>query len=115
MLVGVVQINFLKPHCWCQKSSSDHHLIVIAKEFNNFFVLIRDKLVSKITSNINPLSYVNDFPNCMVMLEVSLNEVRQIIQTPKTTPGLDEMTYNHLESIPNQFVNNYIVYNVYSI
>ena len=44
---------------------------MIANEFNDFFLSIGDKLASKITSNINPLSFVNNIPNSMVMSEVS--------------------------------------------
>ena len=56
---------------------------MIASEFNDFFVSIGDKLASKITSNINPLSFVNNIPNSMVMSEVSPNEVLQIIHSLK--------------------------------
>ena len=35
--------------------------VMIANEFKDFFVSIGDKLASKITSNINPLSFVNFF------------------------------------------------------
>ena len=57
--------------------------VMIANECNDFFVSIGDKLASKITSNISPLSFVNNIPNSMAMSEASPNEVLQIIQSLK--------------------------------
>ena len=45
--------------------------------------IIGDKLAIKITSNISPLSFVNNIPNSMAMSEASPNEVLQIIQSLK--------------------------------
>ena len=67
---------------------------VIANEFNNGFVSIGDKLIRKITSNTYLLSHVNNISCGMVMLEVSPNEVSQIIQTLKTLVQVG-MTYQH--------------------
>ena len=78
---------------------------MIANEFNDFFVSIGDKLASKITSNINLLSFVNNISNSMVMSKVSPNEVLQIIQSLKnSSPGWDDIpTY-----MAKQCVNNII-------
>ena len=79
--------------------------VMIANEFNDFFVSIGDKLASKITSNINPLSFVNNIPNSMVMSEVSPNEVLQIIHSLKnSSPGWDDIP----TSMAKQCVNNFI-------
>ena len=70
-----------------------------------FFVSIGDKLASKITSNVNPLSFVNNISNSMVMSEVSPNEVLQIIQSLKnSSPGWDDIP----TSMAKQCVNNFI-------
>ena len=40
---------------------------IIANEFNNFFVFIGPKLAHDLLSDVNPLSYVNNVVNSIVI------------------------------------------------
>ena len=57
---------------------SDKH--DIANEFNNYVTSIGPILASSITSNPNPMSYINIVAPTLYMANVSNNNVRSMIQ-----------------------------------
>ena len=56
---------------------------IIANEFNNFFVSIGPKLANDLSSDVNPLSYVNNVVNSIVIPTITTLEVRNIISSTK--------------------------------
>ena len=61
---------------------------IIANEFNNFFVSIGPKLAHDLSSDVNPLSYVNTVVNSIVIPTITSLEVRNIISSTKnSSPG----------------------------
>ena len=64
----------------------------IANGFNNFFVSIGPKLAKDLTSNIDPLSYVNFNINSIVTTDISGNQIREVINSlNNSSPGHDEL------------------------
>ena len=64
----------------------------IANGFNNFFVSIGPKLANNLKSDIDPLSYVNNNINSIVVQEVSCSQVREVINSlNNSSPGHDEL------------------------
>ena len=64
----------------------------IANGFNNFFVSIGPKLAKDLTSNIDPLSYVNFNINSIVTTDISVNQIREVINSlNNSSPGHDEL------------------------
>ena len=56
--------------------------LIIANAFNYFFTTIGPLLVNKIpASTVNPLSYVKNVPNSIVLEDVSEQEVSDIIKS----------------------------------
>ena len=65
--------------------------IDIANGFNDFFVSIGPELAKDIHSDINPLTYVNNVNNSIVIFDVSCDEVKNIIRSLKnSSAGHDE-------------------------
>ena len=65
--------------------------IDIASGFNDFFVSIGPELAKDIHSDINPLTYVNNVNNSIVIFYVSCDEVKNIIRSLKnSSAGHDE-------------------------
>ena len=65
---------------------------IIAKEFNNLFVSIGPKLAHDLSSDVNPLSYVNNVVNSIVIPTITTLEVRNIISSTKnSSPGYDDI------------------------
>ena len=65
---------------------------IIANEFNNFFVSIGKKLASDLSSNVNPLIYLNSVVNSIVIPTITSQEVRNIISSTKnSSPGWDDI------------------------
>ena len=63
----------------------------IANSFNEFFVSIGPKLADKILSTTNPLSYVNNCTNSIVIPPVTIAEVCQTILSMKnSSAGCDD-------------------------
>ena len=63
----------------------------IANGFNDFFVSIGPELAKDIHSDINPLTYVNNVNNSIVIFDVSCDEVKNIIRSLKnSSAGHDE-------------------------
>ena len=64
----------------------------IANGFNNFFVSIGPKLAKDLTSNTDPLSYVNFNINSIVTTDISGNQIREVINSlNNSSPGHDEL------------------------
>ena len=59
----------------------------IANGFNDFFVSIGPELAKDIHFDINPLTYVNNVNNSIVIFDVSCDEVRNIIHPLKDSSG----------------------------
>ena len=63
----------------------------IANGFNKFFVSIGPKLANHLKRDIDPLSYVNNNINSIVVQEVSCSQVREVINSlNNSSPGHDE-------------------------
>ncbi|MGL1889690.1 MAG: reverse transcriptase domain-containing protein [Reichenbachiella sp.] len=78
---------------------------VIANEFNIFFVSIGPLLAKDIVSTVNPLFYLTPVVNSIVMLEMSIMEVRYIIESLKdSSPGWDNIP----TLVAKQCVDSYI-------
>ena len=59
----------------------------------NFFVSISKKLASDLSSNVNPLIYLNSVVNSIVIPTITTQEVRNIISSTKnSSPGWDDIT-----------------------
>ena len=59
---------------------------------NNFFVSIGQKLAKDITSDVNPMSYINSIEHSIVITDISYTEVTQVISTLKnSSAGWDEL------------------------
>ena len=66
---------------------------IIANEFNNFFVLLAKQLASDLSSNMNPLIYLNSVVKCNVIPTITTQEVRNIISSTKKIVVLDGMIF----------------------
>ena len=65
--------------------------IDITNGFNDFFVSIGPELAKDIHSDINPLTYVNNVNNFIVIFDVLCDEVKNIIRSLKNdSAGHDE-------------------------
>ena len=62
----------------------------IADGFNFFFVSIGPELAKGIHSDINPITYVNNISNSIAILNVSCEEVRNIIHSLKNSSAGDD-------------------------
>ena len=70
---------------------SDKH--DIANAFNNFFTSIGPTLASSITSNINPMSYINIVEPTLYMANITNNDVRSVIHGLKNSlSGWDDLS-----------------------
>ena len=79
--------------------------LTIAKEFNKFFISIGPELASNISCSVNPLSYIINVNNSIVVPFVVQNEIRCIISDMKnSSPGWDEIPPQYAKL----FVNFYI-------
>ena len=64
----------------------------IANGFNNFFVSIGPKLAKDLTSHVDPLSYVDFNINSIVTIDISCNQIREVINSlNNSSPGHDEL------------------------
>ena len=65
---------------------------IIANEFNNLFVSIYPKLAHDLSIDVNPLSYVNNVVNSIVIPTITTLEVWHIISSTKnSSPGYDKI------------------------
>ena len=64
---------------------------IIANEFNNLFVSIGPKLVHDLSSDVNPLSYVNNVVNSIVPTITTLEVMNIISSTKHSSPGWDHI------------------------
>ena len=65
---------------------------IIANEFNIFFVSIGPQLASGISSTVNPLSYIHNVVNSIVIPTITMQEVRNIIlSTKNSSAGWDDI------------------------
>ena len=78
----------------------------IANDFNNFFTNIGPALADKITCSLDPMSYVDNIINSIVISYVSCMDVKDtIVSLKNNSPGYDELP----ASIANQCIYNYAV------
>ena len=78
----------------------------IANEFNNFFVSIGPALADNITCFVDPISYVDNIMNNIVISYVSGMDIKTTILSLKnSSPGYDELP----ASIAKQCIDNYVV------
>ena len=78
----------------------------IANEFNNFFVSIGPALADNITCFVDPMSYVDNIINSIVISYVSCMDIKTTILSLKnSSPGYDELP----TSIAKQCIDNYVV------
>ena len=65
----------------------------IANGFNNYFVSIGPKLASKMSSNVNPISYVKSINNSIAIPNITCHEVYQVICSLKNfSAGWDDFS-----------------------
>ena len=77
----------------------------IANSFNEFFVSIGPKLADNILSTTNPLSYVNNCTNSIVIPPVTIAEVSQTILSMKnSSAGWDDFPAR----VAKQSIDSYI-------
>ena len=63
----------------------------IADYFNNYFVSVGPDLSKDLVSTTNPMSYINNCSNSIVLPPVTLAEVRQTVMSMKdSSVGWDE-------------------------
>ena len=80
--------------------------LMIANEFNNFFINIGPQLASSIQSTINPLLYVNSILNSIVIPVFSEYDVRQTVLSIKNTAaGYDQFS----ATVGKQCIDSYII------
>ena len=77
----------------------------IANAFNNFFASIGTELASKITSTLNPMTYISNIENSIFVPDVTENDVWNVIaQLKNSSAGWD-----HFPAIvAKQCINGYI-------
>ena len=79
---------------------------IIANEFNNFFVSIGPKLAHDLSSDVNPLSYVNNVVNSIVIPTITTLEVRNIISSTKnSSPGWDDIPATIAKKCIEYYIN----------
>ena len=84
----------------------------IANEFNNFFVSIGPALADTITCSVDPMSYVDNIMNSMVISYVSYMDIKNTILSLKnSSPGYDELS----AYIAKQCIDNYVMPRTYII
>ena len=76
----------------------------IANEFNHFFTNIWPALADKITCSVDPMSYVDNIMNSIVISYVSCMD-DTILSLNNSSPGYDELP----ASIAMQYIDNYVV------
>ena len=78
----------------------------IANEFNNVFTNIGPALADKITCSVDPMSYVDNIMNSIVISYVSCMDVKDTILSLKnSSPGYDKLP----AYIAKQCIENYVV------
>ena len=77
----------------------------ISNKFNDYFVYIGSILANSIHCNVNPLFYVDNIPNSIVIPDISQEAVISIIKSLKNSaPGYDDMP----TSVIKKCINDYI-------
>ena len=77
----------------------------IANAFNNFFASIDTELASKITSTLNPMTYISNIENSIFVPDVTENDVWNVIAQLKNSSA----GWNHFPAIvAKQCINGYI-------
>ena len=90
---------------FCIGNTSITDSTAIANGFNNFFVSIGQKLAKDITSDVNPMSYINSIEHSIVITDISYTEVTQVISTLKnSSAGWDELP----TFVANKCISGYI-------
>ena len=78
---------------------------IIANEFNNLFVSICPK-VAHLSSDVNPLSYVNNVVNSIVIPTITTLEVKNIISSTKNScPGWDDFPATIAKKCMEYYIN----------
>ena len=79
---------------------------IIANEFNNFFVSIGPELAHDLSSDVNPLSYVNNVVNSIVIPTTTTLEVRNIISFIKnSSPGWGDIPATIAKKCIEYYIN----------
>ena len=83
----------------------------LAKALNNFFVSISSQLAKDIVSDVNPLSYVTNNVNSIVILDVTCNQVRNVISSlNNSSAGYDELPPFVAKSCVDGFIEPIYIY-----
>ena len=78
---------------------------VISNAFNDYFVSIGSILANSIHCNVNPLFYVDNIPNSIVIPDISQEAVISVIKSLKNSaPGYDDIP----TSVMKKCINDYI-------
>ena len=105
-IIGIGKSKVSNSHNFCINGNSVNNSLEIANAFNDFFTTIGPLLANKIpTSTINPLSYVKNVPNSIVIEDVSEQEVYDIIKSlSNSSAGWDEFPISIAKQCSKNFV-----------
>ena len=105
-IIGIGKSKVSNSHNFCINGNSVNNSLEIANAFNDFFTTIGPLLANKIpTSTINPLSYVKNVPNSIVIEEVSEREVSDIIKSlSNSSAGWDGFPISIAKQCSKNFV-----------
>ena len=105
-IIGKGRTNIKQKISFCIDDTIITDSQLIADEFNTFFVSIGPQLASNISSTIDPLTYVNNTMESIVIAEITFNEVRNVILSMKnSSPGWDDIP----AFVTKQCVDYYVV------
>ena len=105
-IIGIGKSKVSNSHNFCINGTSVINSLEIANAFNDFFTTIGPLLANKIpTSTINPLSYVKNVPNSIVIEEVSERQVSDIIKSlSNSSAGWDGFPISIAKQCSKNFV-----------
>ena len=93
------QFNFLIDNEYVTDS------LQIANVLNNFFVSIGSNLAKDIVSDVNPLSYVTNNVDSIVILDVTCDQVRNVLSSRNNSrAGYDELPPFVAKSCVDRFI-----------
>ena len=115
-IIGIGKSKVSNSHNFWINGNSVNNSLEIANAFNDFFTTIGPLLANKIpTSTINPLSYVKNVPNSIVIEEVSEREVSDIIKSlSNSSAGWDGFPISIAKQCSKDFVKP-LMFNVSNV
>ena len=84
-IIGKLTNNIERKMSFSIKDAIVTDIQIFDNEFNNFFISIGPNLAHDLSSDVNPLSYVNNVVNSIVIPTITTLEVRSIISSTKNS------------------------------